>query len=133
MDGSAKVSFDWGDGEQTFRLTIGGLRELQAKCDAGPARIHARLADGSWRVDDIRETLRLGLIGGGLAPTDALIKVRRYVDERPLYENVLPAVVVLGAALSGAPGDAVGEATAETTATEATNASSSRPSMAPAR
>lgn len=133
MDGSAKVSFDWGDGEHAFRLPIGGLRGLQTKCEAGPAQIHARLVDGSWRVDDIRETILLGLIGGGMTPTDALVLVRRFVDERPLVENVLPATVILGAALTGAASDMVGERAAGKTSTKAKRASSSRRSTAPAR
>lgn len=122
---SGRISFDWGDGEATFRLGIGELIELQEKCDAGPAVIAIRLEDGSWRVQDLRDTLRLGLIGAGMTPTDALIKVRRYVDGRPLVESVQPARAVLLAALLGVKPS--GEASAETTASEATDASSPRP------
>lgn len=127
MSGSAKVTFTWGDGEHCFRLAIGGLRELQEKCNAGPAQIYTRLGDGTWRVDDIRETLRIGLIGGGMNPTDAHVLVSRYVDARPLAENIFPAMTVVGAALLGVPDDPVGETGAEMTQTEAMAASSSRP------
>lgn len=131
MSASAKTLFTWADGEHDFRLAIGQLRELQEKCGAGPAEIHNRLAAGTWRVDDIRETIRLGLIGGGMTPTDALVLVTRYVDNRPLMENVVAAQAVLLVALIGAPDDKVGKPKAVKTRKKATVASSSRPSTAP--
>lgn len=110
MSRSGAITFDWADGAHTFRLAIGQLRELQEKCDAGPQVLLRRLSDGSWRVDDVRETIRLGLVGGGAAPTRALDLVRVYVDDRPLLENVGPAQAILMAALVGAPdGEAPGK------------------------
>ena len=50
-----------------FRLRIGELRELEDKRNAGSFELYRRLGDGTCRFDDIRETLRLGLIGGGVA------------------------------------------------------------------
>ncbi len=126
MSGSASITLTWGDGPHVFRLTIGELRELQDKCNAGPAEILNRLAGGTWRVDDIRETLRLGLLGGGKTPTDALVLVARYVDNRPLMENVTPAQAILLAALVGDPEDQVGKPKAETIKKKARGASSSR-------
>lgn len=123
---SAKIKLPWADGEREFRLAIGLLRELQDKCNAGPAEILARLSNGTWRVDDIRETLRLGLIGGGASPTDALVLVARYVDVRPLMENVMPAQAVLLAAVVGE--EEPGKFETEKTTSKATDASSSRPS-----
>src|SRR6185312_3542608 len=97
---SRTLKEDFGGAEREFRLGIGELRELQGKCEAGPATILARLlafqpqaigmkrpvaknyelgesdpdygADcniysllrttgNDWRVDDVRETIRLGL------------------------------------------------------------------------
>ena len=130
MSGSAKISFVWGDGEHTFRLAIGQLRELQDKCGAGPMEILSRLTSGTWRVDDLRETIRLGLIGGGKTPTDALILVARYVDAFPLVNSVAPAQAVLMAALVGVENDPVGKPMAAKTKRKATGASSSRRSTA---
>lgn len=103
MSRSGQVSFAWADGEHTFALKIGQLIELQEKCDAGPPMILTRLEAGAWRVSDVRETIRLGLIGGGMSPTDALKLTIRYVDERPLGESSLVAQLILAAALFGAP------------------------------
>ncbi len=136
MSRDGSITLAWGDGEHRFRLAIGQLRELQEKCDAGPAEIVSRLSEGRWRVNDVRETIRLGLVGGGLAPATAHALTVRYVDERPWLESVQPAQAVLMAALVGVPDEPVGsspgkEAAAEA-ASEATVASPSPPSTATA-
>lgn len=125
MSADASIVLAWGDGEHRFRLPIGQLRELQDKCSAGPAEILGRIRMGSWRIDDLRETLRLGLIGGGMKPVDALLLVQRYVDARPYAESAQPAYEVLAAALFG-PEEAPGKG--EAPASEETDGSPSAPS-----
>lgn len=111
MNRSASVSLKWADGEHTFRLAIGQLRELQEKCNAGPLTILNRIMGGSWFVDDVRETLRIALIGGGMSAEQALKLVERYVDPGPLLENgnVRTAQAVLMASLMGAEEEPVGK------------------------
>lgn len=132
MSRSADVTLAWADGEYKFRLAIGQLRELQEKCDAGPQTILTRLAAGSWRVDDIRETIRLGLIGGGLKPSEALTLVQRYVDDRPLGESVQTAQAIVLVAVFGAPDEPTPGKAAAAKA-EATESSPSPPSTASPR
>lgn len=105
----ARVSFDWADGTYSFRLAWGQLGELQEKCDAGPYVVLQRLHSGSWRIEDITNIIRLGLIGGGMEPSPALKLTRAYVEARPPMENLIPAQVILSAALMGAPEEKVGE------------------------
>lgn len=125
MSRDASISFDFGDGEHKFRLAIGQLRELQEKTGVGPMRLFQRLIDGSWMVDDAREVLRIGLVGGGMRPAEALGLVRRYVDERPLAESQAPAMLVLGAALHGTEQEEQpGKEEAPDAATDATSSSS---------
>lgn len=100
---------DWADGTYTFRLPIGLLRELQEKTNAGPMQLLQRILDGTWRVDDLYHTLRLGLIGGGLTPNAALALATRYIADRPLQENVFPARFVLMAALFGTEDEPLGK------------------------
>ena len=96
----ASIDILFGDGEHRFRLLIGELRELEEKRDAGSPLILRRLLSGEWWVDDVREVIRLGLVGGGMPATDALKLVKRYVDDRPAwYENALIASTALGAAI----------------------------------
>lgn len=103
MSRSATLVLDWADDAYTFRLAWGQLEELQEACNAGPQRILVRLASDDWRTRDVRETIRLGLIGGGLEPAKALKLVRAYVEDRPPAENVVIALAILQAAIIGAP------------------------------
>jgi hypothetical protein len=105
MSRRAQVNLDWADDTYSFRLRIKELIELDELCDAGPAHMHQACLSGTWRVKHVRETIRLGLIGGGMTPRDALNLVRKYVDERPLTESVLVAEAVLMAAIIGVPED----------------------------
>lgn len=109
MSRNGSIELDWADGSHRFRLAWGQLAELQEKCNAGPYVILSRLHSGEWKIEDIAQVIRLGLIGGDMKPTDALILVRRYVEERPLLENLPFAVAILTAALLGAKDEPVGE------------------------
>lgn len=108
MSRDARVELDWADGTYSFRLAWAQLAELQDKCNAGPYVILTRLEDNTWRVEDISNTLRLGLIGGGMAPADALKMARTYIEARPPMENLIPARLVLMAALMGSEDEPLG-------------------------
>jgi hypothetical protein len=100
MNRHAAIDLDWGDGTFTFRLALDQIDELERKRDLSLFEIARRLdpARRDARLSDISEVLRLGLIGGGMKPVDALAKVRKYVDERPIDENrdAAYAVVLAG-------------------------------------
>jgi len=90
-----------GDAEYPLRLRIAELRILQTALDSGPSRILTRLQSGDWLVDDVIETIRLALIGGGMGHQDAAQLVRSYVCEGHLLTYSVPAMHVLIAALIG--------------------------------
>jgi hypothetical protein len=127
LDGRERVSrhgtirLSWGGDERPFRLSFKELREIQELCTlpndklvSGPLAIALRLGDGTWRVQDIRETLRLGLIGGGMKDAKATALVRRHVEEyeEPLAEHALHARAIIFAALTGAREDPAGKSDA---------------------
>lgn len=113
MSRDASLEILFGDGEHRFRLAIGELRELEEKRDAGSPLILRRLMSNEYRVDDVREIIRLGLIGGGMPATDAIKLVKRYVDDRPAWhENAMLASAVLGAAIMGVPDEEPGKSQA---------------------
>lgn len=127
MSRSGAIELKWADGLHAFRLAYGELRELQEKCDAGPMFVLTRLETGSWLVDDVVETIRLGLIGGGAEALDALRLVERYVKDRPAWLlNVKVAQAVLGAALLGVKDEPLGKG--EAGDEEATKPNSNRSS-----
>ena len=114
MSRSGAIELAWNGGTHSFRLAIGEWVKLQEKCDCGPPELLARLMEKRWRIDDLREPIRLGLIGGGLAPVEANRLVADWVDARPFAENVPLARAIVLASLVGAPGEPLGkEAAAE--------------------
>lgn len=122
MSKDGSVEMGWADGEYRFRLAIGHLRELEDKRGCSAIEVMDRLQARKWFVDDVREVIRLGLIGGGQTPDMARVLTKRYVDERPLLENCMQALIILAAALAGSPDDDgddadEGKSTAEATAT----------------
>jgi len=131
------ITLDFGDGRHRFRVAgLGELEELQEKTGVGPYTVLQRLMSSEWRVAEVRETIRIGLIGGGAKPLDALKLVERYVDARPDWlRNASLAQVIMAAALAGSQEDEVGKSDAPGDSTEAmsyqTAASPSAPSMEP--
>ncbi len=67
-------------------------------------------------VEDIRETIRLGLIGGGMQQRDAFDLVGRCIREGHLIEYASLAANLMFAALAGVEDEPIpGEAIAPTT------------------
>jgi len=112
------VELVWTGGEHPFLLRIGELRALQQKCDAGPMFIMTRLLTGSWMVDDVIETIRLGLIGGGMDQAEARKLVNKYVGDGAYQKNVLAAVAILRISIMEDEDDPVGEPEAGETKTD---------------
>lgn len=112
MSRDAAIDLDWADGTYRFALKWGELTELQEKTDSGPYVVLHRLHSHQWRIEDISNVIRLGLIGGGLEPVKALKLVRTYVEARPPMENHPYAVAILSAGLIGAEDEKLGEAEA---------------------
>ena len=61
----------WRGGEHPFLLRIGELRALENACDLGSRMILLQLMSSTFRVDHVLETVRLGLIGGGMPDKEA--------------------------------------------------------------
>lgn len=119
---TGEVTLLFGTEEHVFRLTVARWEKVQEKCQAGPPEVARRLSLaalgqgglgplhaaasgrlGQWNVQDVREPLRQGLIGGGMAEEAAEKLCRELVDERPLTLSVPVALDVVMAALFGPP------------------------------
>ena len=107
MSADAKITQAWADGEYDFRLGLGEIRELEDKCNAGICEILQNLQIGKWRFDNLRETIRLGLIGAGMPPVDALKLIKRYFDDKPLLQSIPLACKIIEAVLLGVPDDQI--------------------------
>jgi len=114
----------WDGGEHTFRLGIGELRALQSSTGVGPLFLLGRITGSQWFVDDIIDTIRLGLVGGGMPEKEARELTNRVFTENTpaLYRSMLLAVRVLRDAVMGEARDPVGDDTSgETEAGSVTN------------
>ena len=125
------MRLNWIGGEHPFALPIGGLRAVQNHCDAGPLQIFERLGTGTWRVDDVFEVIRQGLIGGGMEPREAGPLVTGLMERHALVDFVLTARAVLAASLMGEEDDPVGKPTGEETLPPENGASASSTETAP--
>lgn len=85
----------FGDAEYSFKLTPPMILELERKTGAGIGGLCRRLFNGEFKHNEIIETIRLALIGGGTAPATAASLVAAYVGNRPLSESYPIAVSVL--------------------------------------
>lgn len=130
MPGSS-IDLEFADGSYTFALPLVRIKELQAKCGApgapvGIGKIFNRVLKGcieidntivmapgaaEFQVEDLIETIRQGLIGGGKGVVDgqevevttilAERLIKNYVLEQPLKNAWSLAVSILGACIMG--------------------------------
>lgn len=113
MSRDGSVSFRWADGdEHRFRLAIAGLRDIQEATKSSPFTVLARLQSHQPMVEDLREVLRHGLIGGGMKAPEAAKAIERWVDGEPLADSIVPAIAVLAAGLYGPPDEDAGKSPA---------------------
>lgn len=136
------LSRPFGRDEHAFVLTVAGWREVEKTCDAGLGVIAARLKPlvdlitagpalagglpaaigsgylGSARLDDVREPILQGLIGGGMTSTLAGVLVRAEFDalatagRSPMVAFALLAWEIVMGAIIGLPDEPLGESVA---------------------
>ena len=99
----------WPGGEHPFRLALAQLEGLQQKTDCGPEWLAMKLRSGQWTATEVFETLRWGLIGGGMGDAAAKKAVTDAFDRHPVGAFKVPALAVMMAALYGPQDDPVGK------------------------
>lgn len=119
---NGRIELDFADGTYAFRLAIGELEELQEKTGVGPYALLRRLLANDWLIEDVRQTIRLGLIGGGHEPVASKRLVERYVDQRSDWlNNAMLAQAIVSAALVGAPEELPGKESEPEATSEGSN------------
>lgn len=145
MNTSSEVTLAWADGIYTFALKLKQIDELQRTVAAslgtslaavygiGLGDIAERLNTGRFLAADVIETLRLGLIGGGLPAARAGQLIEAYCDGQSFARPDDPssplamARVVAGAAMFGLD-EVTSEGDAGNSQAPATGGSTSEPS-----
>lgn len=95
------VITEWAGKERLFRLTFGGVLDLEQATGSGVGEIFLRVAGGRFGVKDVYHTIRLGLIGGGLGILDAKRIMDAHFDTRPYLENSALAGQILSDLMTG--------------------------------
>lgn len=93
------VVLDWGGDIRKFRLTIERILALQDARDSGIGEIAIRLATNRYWLQDVRETIRLGLLGGGTKEKVVERLVAEYVREGTIKDCAYLARLIVDAAL----------------------------------
>lgn len=126
---STEIELVWGSGPQAFKFGLGQFRALQENVNRrrlaigapllGPMDLVEALKARNVWPDDLRDILRLGLIGGGMSTRDAHLEMTQSFDATPPLEHMKPALAVLLAGLVGPPAAAADdEAKKKTKATK---------------
>ncbi len=107
------VRTEWCGEERTFHLKLGPLRAVQEATGYGPQHLYRRLSQGEWMVDEVREILRQGLIGGGMniAEVDRLLRIN--FDPHPVMQHLVFAEAVMTAVLVGVANEPPEQTTAD--------------------
>lgn len=95
------VITEWAGKERLFRLTFGGVLDLEQATGSGVGEIFLRVAGGRFGVKDVYHTIRLALIGGGLGILDAKRIMDAHFDTRPYLENSALAGQILSDLMTG--------------------------------
>lgn len=109
MSRDASVELEFGGATRVLRTPYHAWEKIQDRCDAGPEELLRRYVTGTWRVDDVREVWRQGLIFGGpmdVAAADKLLRTE--FDDLPMLQFVPGAQAIVMAFLVGAPDDPPG-------------------------
>lgn len=118
MSADGSIEIEWAGDLRTFRLPIDQLSALEDACGSGCSEIFGRLETSRWGIRDVKETLRLGLLGGKTEGKIAKRLVDDHVVDGKIFESVLIARSVLAAAIFGRPDDPVGKTKVATEAPE---------------
>lgn len=94
-----RISLEWAGEPRAFRLGVGELRALEAECRCGYLEIWRRLQAQSCTLDMVAKIIRYGLEGEGVAASEAMRLVDRYVLRPPFAANVETAQLIYAAAL----------------------------------
>ena len=85
----------FGDGEHSFPLTPDLILELERTTGHGIGSLFNRISTREFAFFDLLETVRLGLIGGGLTPQESHALINTYGLHRPIGETAKIALEIL--------------------------------------
>ena len=101
----------FGTADHDFTLTDDMITELERLTDTGIGAFYQRVVAMHFRAADLAEIIRLGLIGAGMHPQEAMQLTDTYARNRPMSETFPLALDILDARWNGTAATATGDAT----------------------
>ena len=95
----------FGDGEKTFALTDPMIAELERLTGSGIGAFYQRVIRMDFRLADLVEVIRLGLIGAEMHPEQAATLTNTYARNRPIAEIFPLAIDILECRWTGTSTD----------------------------
>lgn len=93
---------EWAGAERPFRLRFGDVLDLEEACGKiGVGAIYLRMGRHQYFAKDVFETIRLGLVGGGMAPTEARRLMQDRFDHVPMADSLNLAMAILVHLMAG--------------------------------
>ena len=89
--------------ERAFDLRIGEIQALERACSCGIFGLLVRLGSHQAYAADIRETVQLGLVGGGETDASSTALIMQEIDGRPLAEHLPLAAEIIKSVIDGLP------------------------------
>lgn len=111
MTGPSGIVLAFGPGRYPFLFLVDEWRELQRVTGLGPWDLELKLIGSACSFDQIQQTVRIGLLGGGMAAAEALDISDAYIGKRPgdLGPARLTALAAISHSLHGLDDDIAGE------------------------
>ena len=91
----------FGDGERAFALPDDMITELERITDLGIGALYLRCVNMQFKLAELVEVIRLGLIGGGATPEEAAALTNAYARNHQISELYPLVMDVLDARWGG--------------------------------
>jgi hypothetical protein len=101
----------FGAAEHDFTLTDPMVTELERLTETGIGAFYQRVIAMHFEAADLAEIIRLGLIGAGMHPQEAMHLTDTYARNRPMAETFPLALDILDARWNGTAVLATGDTT----------------------
>jgi hypothetical protein len=98
---ATKVNAFFGDAKHDFKLTVPMIYELERTTGTGIGGLCKRLFNSDFKLIEVMEVIRCGLIGAGEKPETAKALVDSYCNTQPFGEVYPLAIQILEALMFG--------------------------------
>lgn len=92
---------DYAGAERKFRLRVADILDLEEATKRPISELYGAIIGQKFRIEDIRQTVIRGLVGGGCPVDEAKRLVSERIDALPLIEHVIIAQSLMVTTMTG--------------------------------